>query len=446
MHGCGHASLQCCKFLEIESKSVFVSERGLTSVQWTEYSEHTKRVQYSTVPTSSITSEVVMVDGFALSQKDTAGVATTFTRSYTVNGMVLTQTDGRGNNGECDHMGRRAIKRVMVNGNVTLHQRYIYRGYLQIACIDLTRSHHPALWYITWDPTQQNATRPLALQKDGTWYTYGWDLTKNICEVYSSSGYIRSSYTYSPYGQVSASGAIEQPIQWFSEFNDIELGLVYYNYRHYNPVDGRWTGRDRIKVHNEYIYVDNISLNSTDILGEQRISQLMKTCTRISEERKTAIRNSKHFRGCDINIACEYTRNAVSYANVSGYNITLYIPRCMSDGEIGLLNTLNHELIHLYDNCKLGGIRDCRSFWYGEIRASYFGQCAQIVAESKRKACAIRGAKRSVSYIVKKKLKDKAKDAAFWQPCYPNDKVADKFAENAYIQMKRLPNNPFATL
>ena len=71
----------------LESKSVFVSERGLTSVQWTEYSEHTKRVQYSTVPTSSITSEVVMVDGFALSQKDTAGVATTFTRSYTVNGI-----------------------------------------------------------------------------------------------------------------------------------------------------------------------------------------------------------------------------------------------------------------------------------------------------------------------------------------------------------------------
>lgn len=58
----------------IESKSVFISERGLTSIQWTEYSEHTKRVQYSTAPTSSITVEAVMVDDFALSQKDTAGV------------------------------------------------------------------------------------------------------------------------------------------------------------------------------------------------------------------------------------------------------------------------------------------------------------------------------------------------------------------------------------
>ena len=73
----------------IESKSVFISERGLTSTQWTEYSEHTKRVQYSTAPTSSITAEAVMVDGFALSQKDTAGVVTTFTRSYTVNDSVI---------------------------------------------------------------------------------------------------------------------------------------------------------------------------------------------------------------------------------------------------------------------------------------------------------------------------------------------------------------------
>ena len=182
----------CCQ-ATIESKSVFVSERGLTSTQWAEYSGGTKRVQYSTVPTSSITAEVVTVDGFALAQKDTAGVVTTF-----------------------------------------------------------TRSHHPSLWYITWDPTQQNATRPLALQKNGAWYTYGWDLTKNICEVYSSSGYIRSSYIYTPYGLPSqstngaAAGGVEQSIQWSSEFNDTEHGLVYYNYRHYNPVDGRWMGRDII--------------------------------------------------------------------------------------------------------------------------------------------------------------------------------------------------------
>ena len=86
---------------------------------------------------------------------------------------------------ECayDSMSRRATKKVTVNGSITLHQRYLYRGYLQIACCDLTRTNHPCLWLITWDPTQPVATRPLTIQKDGTWYTYGWDLTKNICEL-----------------------------------------------------------------------------------------------------------------------------------------------------------------------------------------------------------------------------------------------------------------------
>ena len=81
----------------LESKSVFVSERGLTSTQWSEYSENTKRIQYSAVLTSDITAEAVTVHGFVLSQKDTAGVVTTTTRSYTASGMLLTQTEGRGN-------------------------------------------------------------------------------------------------------------------------------------------------------------------------------------------------------------------------------------------------------------------------------------------------------------------------------------------------------------
>ena len=97
----------------LESKSVFVSERSLTSTQWTVYSGGTKRVQYSTVPDSSITAETVTVSGVALSQKDTAGITTT-------------------------------------------------------------------------------TTRPPAIQKDGTWYTYGWDLTKNICEIYGQHGYIHT--------------------------------------------------------------------------------------------------------------------------------------------------------------------------------------------------------------------------------------------------------------
>ncbi len=102
---------------------------------------------------------------------------------------------------------------------------------------------HSCLWLITWDPTQPVATRPLAIQKDGTWYTYGWDLTKNICEIFGQNGYIRSTYAYTPFGSATTSGDINQPIQWSSEYYDNELALIYYNYRHYNPTDDRWINR-----------------------------------------------------------------------------------------------------------------------------------------------------------------------------------------------------------
>ncbi len=168
-----------------------------------------------------------------------------------------------------DYMGRRATKKVEeittdAEGNETTtvisNHRFIYRGYLQIGCCDLTRSGHPCLWLITWDPTQPVATRPLAIQKDGTWYIYGWDLTKNICEIFGQNGYIRNTYAYTPFGAVTANGDITQPIQWSSEHYDSELALVYYNYRHYNPTDGRWINRDPIAEQggwNLYVFFKN---------------------------------------------------------------------------------------------------------------------------------------------------------------------------------------------
>ncbi len=176
-----------------------------------------------------------------------------------------------------DYMGRRAEKKVESiaadnSATTTLHQRYLYRGYLQIACCDLLNATHPSLWLITWDPTQPVATRPLAIQKDSTWYSYGWDLTKNVCEVFSHEGTISNTviYSYTPYGTVTAEGHVTQPIQWSSEFYDSELALVYYNYRHYNPHNGRWTGRDaeqEMNGHMLYAYTQNSPVKASDILG-----------------------------------------------------------------------------------------------------------------------------------------------------------------------------------
>lgn len=172
---------------------------------------------------------------------------------------------------ECayDYLGRRNMKKVTVNGSVTLHQRYIYRGYLQISCVDATRSGHPALWHIAWDPREKIATRPLAIQKNGTWYTYGYDLAKNVMEVFNPHGTIVTAYSYAPYGAVTATGTT-QPLQWSSEFYDSELGMVYYNYRHYNPLDGRWISRDPLMEKgglNLYGFVEGKVPYATDYLG-----------------------------------------------------------------------------------------------------------------------------------------------------------------------------------
>ena len=171
---------------------------------------------------------------------------------------------------ECtyDYMGRRHTRKITVNGSVTNYLRYIYRGYLQIAAINAVSGVFQ--WFILWDPTQPVATRPLGIRKDGTWYTYGWDLTKNICEVYGQHGYIRTNYSYSPYGEVTISGDVTQPIQWSSEYADSEIDLVYYNYRHYSPMEGRWIGRDLINETNHnnlFIYAGSSPSVYSDTFG-----------------------------------------------------------------------------------------------------------------------------------------------------------------------------------
>ena len=81
----------------IAEKVISINERGLTSSEWMVYTDGTKRTRYSSVPTSNITAETVIADGFTLSQKDTSGITISTNRAYTEDGLLLSQTDGRGN-------------------------------------------------------------------------------------------------------------------------------------------------------------------------------------------------------------------------------------------------------------------------------------------------------------------------------------------------------------
>ena len=65
--------------------------------------------------------------------------------------------------------------------------------------------------------------------------------------------------------------SLVNPFRFSSEFHDDELGLIYYNYRYYNPQLGRWTKRDPLPnktIINYYFINANDILNKIDHLGE----------------------------------------------------------------------------------------------------------------------------------------------------------------------------------
>ncbi|WP_418197516.1 hypothetical protein, partial [Alistipes shahii] len=107
----------------LETKAVIVDERGLTSAEWTEYAENTKRIQKSVIPSSSVTAQTVAADGLMLSQKNHAGITETAARAYTASGMTLTRTDGRGNTTTTrTDLAGRAVSVTDAAGNETVTQ------------------------------------------------------------------------------------------------------------------------------------------------------------------------------------------------------------------------------------------------------------------------------------------------------------------------------------
>lgn len=70
---------------------------------------------------------------------------------------------------------------------------------------------------------------------------------------------------------MEGNAAEDNPFRFSSEYADDELGLAYYNYRYYNPHDGRWLSRDPIMERtqeNLYGYVGNLTSALIDVRRE----------------------------------------------------------------------------------------------------------------------------------------------------------------------------------
>ena len=165
-----------------------------------------------------------------------------------------------------DRMGRRVEMRTVKNGVETL-QRFVYDNYL---CVQQLRGADNAIFHsYVWAPTEPIATRPLIFLPASSLAYYFHDGNKNVSDLVDTQGNI-VHYDYAPFGTSTASVPSANPFTFSSEYIDENFALIYYNYRHYNPLIGRWNSRDlsdeRI-VTLLYPFINNNPAESTDILG-----------------------------------------------------------------------------------------------------------------------------------------------------------------------------------
>ena len=195
--------------------------------------------------------------------------------------VVFTSQDGR-TSITCgyDYRGRRFEKKVTVNGAVSSHSRFLYRDYLQVAELDLTHPEPLLVKSYLWDPTDPTATRILMMTcwqengmkvKEHLYFMH--DALKNVTSIFDGQQTRRARYEYAPFGSLLTAKedmAQENKFRFSCEYADDELGLVYYNYRHLNPADGRWINRDPIQEQggwNLYAFIRNRINIEVDLLG-----------------------------------------------------------------------------------------------------------------------------------------------------------------------------------
>ena len=98
----------------------------------------------------------------------------------------------------------------------------------------------------------------------GTYY-YLMDDLGSVLKVVDSSGTVKNSYSYDPYGiSLNKSETVTNPWQYASGYLDATTSLYKFGTRYYDPQTGRWTQKDpvggsvgKIGSGNPYVYADN---------------------------------------------------------------------------------------------------------------------------------------------------------------------------------------------
>ena len=177
-----------------------------------------------------------------------------------------------------DHQGRRRMYLETAADGSTIHlDRFTYDNYLCVARNRWQPDGTSATDHFVWDPTEPVATRPLAFyQPNAQPQLYSIDGNKNVSELVSASdGSISAHYEYAPFGEVILSSgdlALTNQFRFSSEYADDAISLVYYNFRHLDPVTGRWLQSDpMMQFVNPYVFGGNCVSYCFDWIGLESV-------------------------------------------------------------------------------------------------------------------------------------------------------------------------------
>ena len=183
-----------------------------------------------------------------------------------------------------DYMNRRISKTVWTNsgsGFVPQSTNYfLYDGWNLIALFTPANAVQQSfVWGLDLSGTMAKAGGVgglLAMASSGTNYFASYDGNGNITGLINGTDKSTSArYEYSPFGElIRTTGPMAKvnPFRFSTKFCDDEDGLVYYDYRYYNPVQGRWLNRNPLGQKggmNLFVFVHNHPIAIIDRNGKE---------------------------------------------------------------------------------------------------------------------------------------------------------------------------------
>ena len=326
-----------------------------------------------------------------------------------------------------DRIGRR-VEYVEIIGrddsaSTNEHHRFVYDGYLCLQRLDAAADNAIDLIF-SWDPTEAIATCPLMIEKPGKCMLHvTHDGNKNVSDLAFFSGGIgvAAHYEYTPFGLLTATTrsatstgydfCTYNPFRFSSEYADDALGLVYYNYRHYEPIMGSWLSRDPIEELgglNLYENAGNDLINKKDRKGlftpsipslhgrcQDVIDELKKDkdglyaeYQRLLDKRAASLRKEgKDASSCKVEVRCECCRGIRNLHTGGAYvppnkgktvgcvvicENVLWNSRDDDEYKSHAKEILHHEMLHAVQECySEGSEMPCEKSICREINAYY---------------------------------------------------------------------------